>query len=802
MVDIYYIPEDQWKEHKKAHLPLASRLFMTPEQEEAEDKQRRLPPPREVLEPESEEQEEVLKELKHLVRDQSLGHVSLEQLWDLYQRIESPRPRFIHDRIMRRLLHHMGFVEHWHEANAMQRYFQLLDDCTAEGVPLDKRSWTTAISYAGRWMRHVTADEVKAAIETWMRMEEQGHSADHVTLNVLFDVAVKAGRFALADTIYKEIKVRNMPLDRYFRGSLIYYAGMKRDGDDVRRAFREFVTAGEIVDTTVMNAVILSLLRSGEAAAAEHVFLKMKRLTEQKFKVKPPVDWQDRKELRAELNEAAQRLRAEKELHESSFFGAPFSSEERREQVQSLSPIAPDSHTYTILLQYHANTSGDVERVWQLLQEMSEQGLRPHTAAYLHMLKGFRLHGGYAFSGWNHRRLEELWRVILKEMETDELGAVLQQPSTQLQQDSDAEVEESSDVDPSLEPSSDHAEIVADTYEPYDWAADDAAQYGHPSGNDSGAGVASIKTVVPLSGIVRNGTISHDADDFDILGAMLSDHSVDPRKSLQPGDAQTADQVLGPSDIDAEEAQPSSKSRSFLDSVSLQHLTNAALLPEDGTSRDQSESVAEHGLPPHSQSGSGIYHPGSQPQKPHTTDAASSFLDSLSLRHLTDAALLPEGGTPLEQVEADSKQALECAPRYEPLDPDSTPKVVIDSPRRSAEDDNFDSQPIWRRDRFPTHRNEINRTSALISSGLHSQPRGQYTPPPGQKPVSFSSGMALEAVRAFYQCCGRERMLQVWDQISVLWHDASEQERTRVGNEVGQMERHASRYEDYDRASR
>ncbi|KAF2210324.1 hypothetical protein CERZMDRAFT_16949, partial [Cercospora zeae-maydis SCOH1-5] len=306
-------------------------------------------------------------------------------------------------------LQHLGFVEQWQDMHAMRRYFQLLDDCVDVGVPLNKNNWTTAISFAGRWVTRTTSSEVQAAIETWMRMEEQGHSADHVTLNVLFDVAVKAGRFALADTIYTEIKARDLPLDRYFRGSLIYFGGMKRNGDEVRRAFREFVEAGEIVDTTLMNSVIVSLLRAGEAPAAEQVFSKMKRLTEEKMGGPMIEEWQERKELRSELNVAARHLRDESESHGSSFFGASFSTFDRREQVQKITPVAPDALTYTILLKYHSIVSGDADRVWELLNEMGERGLQPDARGLVPILKGFCVHSGYALSGWTHDRLEEFW---------------------------------------------------------------------------------------------------------------------------------------------------------------------------------------------------------------------------------------------------------------------------------------------------------------------------------------------------------------------------------------------------------
>lgn len=772
LVDFYHVSSDKLDQEEKIHAPLVSRFFIIAEQEKAEEQQNRLTPPsskRTVLPPRKGGQAAIVKELRHLIKVSALGRVSLDQLWDLYGRLFAPRPRFLSDADLRRLLLHLGFVEHWYEPNAMIRYFQLLNDCIAQRVPIDDHIWTTAVSFAGRWTKHVTDAEVKGAIETWTRMEEAGHSADHVTLNVLFDVAVKAGRFALADTLYKEIRTRKMPLDRYFRGSLIYYAGMKRNGDDVRRAFREFVAAGEIVDTGVMNAVILSLLRAGEVAAAEQVLLRMKRLAAEKISVPSPVDWQDRKQLQAELNAAAQRLRAEKEGHESSFFGASFSSEERLEQIQQQTPIAPDSTTYTFLLQYHGNTTGNAERVWQILQEMSIRGLRVPPAAYVHILRGFRLHGGYALSGWNHPQLERCWKMILRDLESDDAEAILRRPASEPQQ----------------------------------------------------------------------------AEDYDMLGAMLSHHAGLQYDIAQtPTDARTASPDEQMPDMHPSASKPLSATTSalpsFLDSVSLQHLTNAALLPEGEGGGGEEEKVEDTSPPsrPEMVGESSSARSRARQAQIRTSDTGhSSFLDSLSLRHLTDAALLPEGGTPIEEVVAaeDVERLDESSHRrFEPVGAvDSTPKVVVGSNGRSVvvdedddDDDSFDSNPIWRRERFPMHRDDprlVSRVTAAATSlspaSSSSSSRTQaaepdegspeegsagsrYAPPPGQKRVALSYSMAVEAVRAFYQCCGRERMQQVWEQISVLWHDASEAERVGVENEVRRMARHASRYEQMDERRR
>ncbi|GIZ44637.1 hypothetical protein CKM354_000782900 [Cercospora kikuchii] len=762
--------------------PLASRLILTPEQELAAAQRQTNPGKRRIAPPEGHEQRNIIDKLDNKIMLSRLGHISTDELWNLYQQIQSPRPRFLKDWVLHRFLQHLGFVQQWHDKDAMQRYFQVLDDCVEEGVPLNKNNWTTAISFAGRWVQRTTSSEVKAAIETWMRMEEQGHAADHVTLNVLFDVAVKAGRFALADTIYKEIKARDLPLDRYFRGSLIYYGGMKRDGDEVRRAFREFVEAGEIVDTTIMNSVILSLLRSGEAPAAEQVFNKMKRLTEEKFGTPSSGEWQERKELRSELNVAAQRLRAESEVHGSSFFGASSSSYERREQVQKITPIAPDARTYTILFKYHSTISGDADRIWELLEEMGEQGVQPETGSFVHILKGFRLHGGYALSRWQHRRLEDFWKVVVKQMELDLTGTRIAPPggaNMNAVPESDSPPKSTSDPPavaedvPSLESDGD------------DWAADAGFDDAGPYSLDSTPGGNSSHSTSPPSSPAMT-------DNNDILGAMMAESAARTSRHDLP---------ISIAPKQTEEAQSSSRASgkpiSFLESVSLRHLTDAALLPEGGSIlEDTGDGTSIKPVDDES----------------HPSDAASSFLDSLTPE---DSLTKKVGGsadrantslestgtkTSLHKDRNHDEQSVGGKSglfRYTP----ASPSHLVHDP------DTFDSFPVWRRGPAVLQQYDRDFVPSSARSNESASPkaptaRPRPSLPPHQKPVSLRSEIVLEAVRAFYQCAGHKRMMQVWEDIAGRWYDATDEEWARVENEVAQIERHARRYEDFNRASR
>lgn len=249
-----------------------------------------------------------------------------------------------------------------------------------------------------------------------MRMEERGVAASEVTFNILYDLAVRAGRFALAGTIEGELKTRGLPLNRYFRTSVIYHAGLRRDGEGVRRAFRELVDAGEIVDTGVMNCVILSLLRAGEAGAAGSVFLRMKKLHEEKFGGDQIRDWREMKSLGIHLDKEARRLRDEEGVHERSFFGGTFSSRGKREVVQRAAPIEPDARTYRILIGW-AVECGELGKARELVEEMRGRGCVVYGSVWVGLLRGFGKFGGFVGGEWNSRELEAVWKEVLDSLD-------------------------------------------------------------------------------------------------------------------------------------------------------------------------------------------------------------------------------------------------------------------------------------------------------------------------------------------------------------------------------------------------
>ena len=318
-----------------------------------------------------------------------------ESIYGLYCRIPRPGVAYLSERVIRMLLHSLSVVEEETEF-AMLRYLAVLDDMKTANKPLLCREWTSAMVLTGRCVRKTSAAEIESLLHLWRKMEQEANiEPSSVTFNVLFDVAVKAGKYALAEVLFKEMKNRNLRLNREFRTGYILYQGLRGNGEGVKMAYRELVSAGEIVDTTVLNCVITSLIAVGEISGAELVFQRMKALYFSKLDARLfPKDWRNVKDLSFLLNVAAEKYREDAST---------------RQKVQDSVPIAPNSDTYRILARYHAYHSGNLDRITELVGEMLEFRLSIDRPMYFLLFKGFQIHGGLRYSAWTKARLEGLW---------------------------------------------------------------------------------------------------------------------------------------------------------------------------------------------------------------------------------------------------------------------------------------------------------------------------------------------------------------------------------------------------------
>lgn len=400
MLDYYLDPLDAQPQNKNLGLsilalaPLEAQSHMSTFQEKDADKDSTGPPSATAKEGASED-EQVMKRFVGYLEDENS---SQEEIMQAYSTLPYPGVSYLSDGLHRLLLRRISVVEK-KNYESMMRYLSVVDDMKAADLPMVEAEWNSAIAFAGRCFTKVSATEVELALRTWKEMEHEAKvQGGNVTFNILFDIATKAGKFVLAEMILKEMNERKLRLNRFARVGIIYYHGLRGDGDGVRQAYRALVDAGEIIDTVVMNCVIASLIRAGEPAAADQVYERMKVMFTTKTGSPVPQDWKAVRAFGRVLDRAARVLRAD-----------PI----RRLRLQDETCLAPNLHTYAIFIEHHVAHTGELRRITALLDEMQFLGVPMHGRIFVKLFRGFARYGGVRYTSWTRARLESVWAALL-----------------------------------------------------------------------------------------------------------------------------------------------------------------------------------------------------------------------------------------------------------------------------------------------------------------------------------------------------------------------------------------------------
>ncbi|KAF3491882.1 uncharacterized protein GIQ15_01399 [Arthroderma uncinatum] len=351
--------------------------------------------------------------VSHLVSLLEQGGCTDQELFAAYRRIPSPGVSYLSARTRGRLLHRFAKPERRGRTGVFY-YLTLVDDMCNASLEMSPSLWTAAIHLAGKSAITVKQEDLEAAIGVWRRMEHEGNiSSSSVAFNILFDLAIKSGQFKVAERIIADMKKRKAKFSRFGRVAQIFFNGLKGNAHGVRRAYDEFVKAGEIVDTVVLNCVIASLIRSGEAKVAELMYERMKDAYK-KLETSPkekavmyPSPSQDYTAYRKASKQLGRVLGMASYLHDKL--------PDHHRALQAAMPLTPDAKTFHILLSYHAHVTGDLGRFLALLAEMEGTLSIPcHGMEYILLFQGFAIHGSKRNTRWTYPRLQRAWISFLR----------------------------------------------------------------------------------------------------------------------------------------------------------------------------------------------------------------------------------------------------------------------------------------------------------------------------------------------------------------------------------------------------
>ncbi|KAI1122799.1 hypothetical protein F5Y10DRAFT_281431 [Nemania abortiva] len=340
-----------------------------------------------------------------ITRRRRPAEVSLDTIWDLYQALPQPRIMNITAATRHSLMAALGSVER-KDQKSMLRYFTVVADVKSCGFSLTSYQWNTAISFATSYVATTTEVEVEAGLQLWRDMEREARvKGNEATFNILFDAASKAGKFHLAEMIYREMARRGFAFNRYHHVTLIHFFGLKQDSGGVRAAYKEMVEAGEIIDTVALNCVIASFIRCGEEQSAEYVYAKMKT-SNKDLPALPHVDYTMAKAITKVL---------------SMFARVGKKHPSMRPAFQKSALLSPDLNTYRILINHWGLVLGNLSKVAQFLDEMKAFNVPLNGVIFLALFQSFAKHGGPG-SDWSVQILNSVWDAFLNAMDSGAEG--------------------------------------------------------------------------------------------------------------------------------------------------------------------------------------------------------------------------------------------------------------------------------------------------------------------------------------------------------------------------------------------
>ncbi|OAX85287.1 hypothetical protein ACJ72_00317 [Emergomyces africanus] len=340
---------------------------------------------------------------------------SNQQIFRAYKDIPSPGVLYLSARSRRLLLHRFASPPRRLRIHA-ERYLKLIDDMAEASFNISPSLWTAAIHLAGKSYTSVKKPDLRSSLGMWRRMEHEGSvPSSSIAFNILYDVAIKSRQWKVADKIIEEMKARGLELSRFGRVAHIFSYGLRGDAEGVRKAYHEFIQLGEVVDTVVLNCVMVSLLRCGEQHVAEKMYERMKymylTLKAQDPELLSSSVYPSPSDNYAAYRKATKRLG--RVLGMTTFLRDKLPDHHRA--LQRAMPLTPDGKTFHIFLWHHANVTGDLSRVMALLEDMKVTfAIPPQGMIYIFLFHGFAAHGGKEGTQWTYKRLKSVWKHFLR----------------------------------------------------------------------------------------------------------------------------------------------------------------------------------------------------------------------------------------------------------------------------------------------------------------------------------------------------------------------------------------------------
>ncbi|KAJ5579162.1 hypothetical protein N7450_008029 [Penicillium hetheringtonii] len=322
--------------------------------------------------------------------------LSSQYLFTLYRRIPTPGVEKLPSTTRGALLRQMANPPNRRPVD-IRRYLALFDDMLASNIPMSRSLWTTAISFASRHsgQGRTRKRNVVRAIGIWQQMEHYAQiESDEVIFNILYDAAIKAGQFSIAERLEAEMIKRELT--------------KRGDVEGITKTFDNFTQSGNIVDTVILNGLLSAFLKAGDFETAEGIYERMLLARNTTENAAPKTDVTgDSLTTRFEIYRSTTK-RLGRLLKLSDALKEPLPGPYRA--FQDSMPLTPDTRTFHILLRHYAIKTGRFDKALHIIRDMENFfEVPPRHMIYSTLFEGFSIHGNTKKETWTPKRLWALW---------------------------------------------------------------------------------------------------------------------------------------------------------------------------------------------------------------------------------------------------------------------------------------------------------------------------------------------------------------------------------------------------------
>lgn len=337
------------------------------------------------------------------------GPIRHRKLYEGYQALPTPRPLHISYQHLEDFI--SAFMDTRKPAHRAI-YNTLIKDIVDCGMPVSVHEYNAATFMAVTSFYEDVRDNNSGSllIEQIERLQNsiaQTNQRDSSTLNILYGFALKSGQEDIVSQTMHEFQTTNIRPDRLTMMIYLLNEGTKGDNNAVKRIYQEMCSNGYVIDISIINVLIKSMLLCGDFESAENTYLSV--IQQEKPSVssllRSPLTYISPSSVfvkQAKLIDLTVRI-----LKETGI-----SVEPKSLQI----PIVPDEFTFGAMLSHYSLKDGNFTKSLKVFQTMRTFGIQPGHRQFSKLYDGFTINSRVKAS-WNRNSLNQVTSMICHQYE-------------------------------------------------------------------------------------------------------------------------------------------------------------------------------------------------------------------------------------------------------------------------------------------------------------------------------------------------------------------------------------------------